>query len=84
MPAGEREGGQGEGPREVKEAERCWMVQGMRKKKAEKLEKAGEVRRIAGRRGPPVPPHKKVQLQPTKAKLPEHFSGFQMTILAIH
>ncbi len=56
------------------------MVQELRKKEAEKLEKAGNVRRTAGIGGPPVAPPRKLQLQPTKANLPGPFSGFQMTI----
>jgi hypothetical protein len=56
------------------------MVQEFRKKVAEKLEKAGDVRRTVGRGGLPVAPPKKLQLQPTKANLPATFSGFQMTI----
>ncbi len=56
------------------------MVQDLRKKEAEKLEKAGDVSRTAGRGGPPVAPPRELQLQPTKADLPRPFSGFQMLI----
>ncbi len=56
----------------------------MMKKEAEKLEKARKERRTAGRDGPPVAPPRKLQLLPTKANLPGPFSGFQMTIPAVH
>ncbi len=55
----------------------------MRKKEAEKLKKARELRRTAGRGGPPAAPPRKPQLQPIKANLPGPFSGFQMTIPAV-
>ncbi len=55
----------------------------MMKKEAEKLEKAGEVRKTAGSGGPPAAPFRKLQLQPTKANLPGPFSGFQTTFPAV-
>ncbi len=59
------------------------MVDDLRKKEAEKLEKAGEVGRTDGGGGPPAAPPRKLQLQPTKVNMPGPFSGFQMTIPAI-
>jgi hypothetical protein len=59
------------------------MVKELREKEAEKLKKAGEFRRMAGRGGPPAAPPRKLQLQPIKADLPGSFSGFQMTIPAV-
>ncbi len=59
------------------------MVHEMQKKEKGKLEKAVEVRKMAGRGRPPVAPPRKLQLQQTKVNLPGLFSGFQMTIPAI-
>jgi hypothetical protein len=56
------------------------MVRKMREKKAVQLEKAGKVRRTAGREWPPLAPPKKLQSPPTKANSPGPFSGFPMTI----
>jgi hypothetical protein len=80
---GEAEGEQGEGTRGLKEAECGWKVREMRAKEAEQLGKAEDVRRTAGRGGPPVAPPRKLQLPPTKANFPGPFSGFQMTIPAV-
>ncbi len=80
----EGEGGLGEGTRGTQEAERWWIVREVMQKEAEQLGKGGEVRRTAGRGGPPMAPPKTLQLPPTKANLPGPFSGFQMTIPAIH
>jgi hypothetical protein len=59
------------------------MIIEMREKEAEQLGKREEVRRIAGRGGPPVAPPRNLQLPPTKPNLPGPFSGFQMTIPAV-
>ncbi len=53
-------------------------------KDAKKLEKAGNEGKTAGRCVPPVAPPRKLQLLPTKANLPGPFSGFKMTITAVH
>jgi hypothetical protein len=60
------------------------MVREVLQKETEQLGKGGEVRRTAGRGGPPVAPPKTLQSPPTKANLPGLFSGFQMTIPAIY
>ncbi len=79
----EGEGGLEEGTREMKEVERRWIGLELKKKEVEKQGKTGEVRRTAGRGGPPVAPPRKLQPPPTKAIFPELLIGFQMTILAI-
>ncbi len=52
----------------------------MREKKAEQLVKTEEVRKTAGRGGPPMAPPRKLQLPPTIANLTGPYSGFQITI----